>query len=177
MKELRIYGLLIDDKNKDRDYHFYAKADTEENKAVLCYLERGFLKEGTDVDEQIEKALNERPQYHLSVYASGLIRLVDTLNGIEIKNKEVNGEEALEMVKEGMLDEVASAILEKLRHSGNLLFLLPNLLNVLKDSYSTDLPLLEVIKTVLSEAGDLQKYDAVLYRVNEKNAKDVAEKL
>ena len=177
MELLSVYGLLVDDQNHDINYHFFANADSTKNKAVLCYVDRTLFDESKSADDTLEEILHIRPQYHLTVYATALIRLVDTLGGIEIAGKKMNGEKALEFVKDGRVDEVANAIAEAFRNAGNVFFVLPNLLSVLKNSYKTDLPILEVVKTVIGEAGQLDSYHTELYRVNKENAEEISAKL
>jgi len=177
MELLTVYGLLVDDQNHDKNYHFFAKADVLNNKAVLCYIDRTLFEEGKSADDTLEELLHQRPQYHLTIYATALIRLVDTLGGIEIAGKKVNGEKTLELVKDGRVDEVANAIAEAFRNAGNIFFVLPNLLSILKNSYQTDLPILEVVKTVIGEAGQLDSYQSELYRVNKENAEEISAKL
>ena len=161
-KLFSVNGLIIDTGDDDKQYTYYFMVDTIANKADIYYLEDRNL-----LDKLIEH-LNSKPDYSLTVKSGALEKLVDQLGNVKVDGKKITGKEAVAVAREGRLDDVLEGMLKSL--SGKNLFLvLPGLLNSVSDNFKTDIPLSELLKTALSEVGDLDKWRADVIRVNARN--------
>ena len=99
--------------------------------------------------------------YHIRVKSDLLVNLVDQLGGIIIDNKKQDGKDTLKLLRENRIDAIVEAI-GKAFSGKNLLLTLPPLLSSLGDYYSSDIPFMDIIKTVLSEVNDLKDWKAEL---------------
>ncbi|MBR5340627.1 MAG: hypothetical protein IK151_01730 [Erysipelotrichaceae bacterium] len=161
-KIFSVNGLIIDAGDDNKQYTYYFMIDTIANKADIYYLEDKNL-----YDRLIER-LNNKPNYSLTVKSDALEKIVDQLGNVKVDGKKIKGKEAVAVAREGRLDDVLEGILKSL--SGKNLFLvLPGLLNSVSDNYKCDIPLSELLKTALSEVGDLDKWRADVIRVNDRN--------
>ena len=175
-KKFTVYGIVIDQTDNNKGYHFFANVDTDANLAKAFYIDRGLMGENSDqYDAKIRKIFDLAVDYHLFVTSNALSVLVDTLGGITVKGKKADGEAALELLKDGQLMEVAEGVANALSSSGKSLMLqIPGLLSALKDTYSTDMPLMDVIKTAIGEIGDLKKWKADFNEVRKDNVNQAA---
>ena len=126
-------------------------------------------------DSRIKEIFGMEAKYHLFVTSDALRMLVDTLGGISVKGKKVDGEAALALLKENALMEVAEGVYNALSSSGkNLVLQIPGLLAALKDTYATDMPLMDVVKTALGEISDLKKWKADYCEIDAAHADQAA---
>ncbi len=156
-KTFTIHCVLIDTEHDDEKSHLFVEVDTIKNHASLYELK------GDVADEDIEKRFHKRPGYHLEVRSDLLVSLTDRLGGIIVDGKRIDGKEALKLFRDGRLDEIIEGVTKEL-DGKNLLKTVPSLLSVLSENYTTDMPLIEIVKTVLGEVNDFKDWKADLYR-------------
>ena len=175
-KKFTVYGIVIDQTDDNKGYHFFAHVDTEANLAKAFYIDRELMGTKTDqYDSRIKEIFGMEAKYHLFVTSDALRMLVDTLGGISVKGKKVDGEAALALLKENALMEVAEGVYNALSSSGkNLVLQIPGLLAALKDTYATDMPLMDVVKTALGEISDLKKWKADYCEIDAAHADQAA---
>ena len=162
-KELKVYGLLLDENNR---YHFYADADLDLNSAKVYYVLPELMGEDVNLyDQKLKERFGSVPDHHFVVKSEALVKLVEQFGGITVNGEKVNGEKALQLVREGEIDAVVDGLKECLKNMKNLMFALPNLMNSLKDTYQTDFPVMDLVKIALSEVGDLKEWTAELETV------------
>ena len=154
--QFTIYGLIIDTENDNSKDHYFIELDTKANKAIINHIINKEF-DDNDADNSISKMFTKKPDYHFTFYSKTLVQIVDQLGGIYIDNKLVDGKKALEIARDERLEEVLNAILSAM--SGKNTFLtLPGLLSTIKDSYTSDIPAMDIIKIVLSEVGDFDRW-------------------
>ena len=168
-KQFTIHCVLIDTENDNRKDHLFVKVDTVANHAGLCEIAHSLMDPETeDTDSKLKELFGLLPDYHLKVKSDLLIKLVDQLGGIVIDNKTVNGKQTLKLFREKRLDDIVEAI-GKALGGKNLLKTVPSLLNILSENYETDMPIMDIVKTILGEVNDLKDWKADLIQVSEEN--------
>ena len=154
--QFTIYGLIIDTDNNNTKDHYFVELDTQANKAIINHIVNETF-DDKDADNSIGKIFTKKPDYHFTFYSKALIQIVDQLGGIYVDNKRIDGKKALEIARDERLEEVLNAILSAM--SGKNIFLtLPGLLSTIKDSYTSDIPAMDIFKIVLSEVGDFDRW-------------------
>ena len=133
--QFTIYGLIIDTDNNNTKDHYFIELDTKANKAIINHIINKEF-DDNDADNSINKMFTKKPDYHFTFYSKTLVQIVDQLGGIYIDNKLVDGKKALE----------------------NTFLTLPRLLSTIKDSYTSDIPAMDIFKIVLSEVGDFDRW-------------------
>ncbi len=164
-KTITINATLLD---ANRKRPFYVNIDTIANRIDVYQLSDELIDPKKDIDKQLRDLFGTAPSYHMEVYAELLSRLVDQLGGIEVKGKKLNGTQAMESARKEGLDDIIDGILKALR-SKNLLLTLPGLLSSLSENYKTDLPLMDVIKTALSEVGELGEWKIYRKKIKDRS--------
>ena len=151
MEKIFTIAAVITDKKDGSSLQFFGDFDTIANKGIIYQFNSDHF------ENDIKARFNKTIDYHLNISSDFLTGLVDQLGGIEIDNKHIDAQTALEEFRNGNHIKVIEAIGNALPKK-NLLLTIPSLLNALKGSYSTDLIITEVIKMALSEAGDLKDW-------------------
>ena len=171
--KFNIYAMIIDQTESENRYHLYISMDTKENKADV-YTLNGLLNEDVkSYDTQLQKIFQKKPDYHLSLKAEALVKLTDQLGGITVNQQPMNGKEALAYARSGKYLEVLDSICQAVLKKGNLLKTIPGLLSTLKESYETDMPLMDIIKVALGEINDLSKWKVYIHKLNKENIRKV----
>lgn len=101
---------------------------------------------------------NTKSDYHLELKSSALVKVVDELNGIEINNIKYDGKGSLELLRQGKIDEIFDALSHSLTKKSNLIITMPKLLSELSDTYKTDIPITDALKTFISEINQLNDW-------------------
>ncbi|MBQ6334979.1 MAG: hypothetical protein IJI46_07935 [Erysipelotrichaceae bacterium] len=154
-ERFNIHVIIDDEGNKT---HLLATVDTKANEVLIS---QG--KPLDDSDAAIEKLFNEKVNYHLNISSSFVVRLVDELQGIEVKGEKIDGKKALQLVRDDKLDEVVDA-LSKTLEKRNLLKTIPSLLTSLNDTYQMDIAFMDIFKTLLSEINEINDWKVKLVR-------------
>lgn len=162
-----IHAVLIDTQNGNRKTHLLLKGDTVKNRTDIYQLSDSLIDENKDIDVQIKELFGLTPDYQVQILSDLITKLTDELGGIDVGGKHIDGRQALQLVHEDHFDEVIDAIVKALSKK-NLIFTIPGLLNALKDSYKTDLPLAEAIKTFISEIPELGDWKIELVKIDDK---------
>lgn len=133
--------------------------DTELNNEEKLFVEIDTLANRMKIYEN----LNDFPaaDYHVKVKSDLLVNLVDQLGGIIVDNKKRNGKDTLKMLRENRIDAIVEAI-GRAFSGKNLLLTLPSMLSSLNEYYSSDIPFMDIVKTILSEVNDLKDWKAEL---------------
>ena len=95
--------------------------------------------------------------YHLTADSSLLADVVNELKDVTVDGNVISGAKALELTKSGRFEDVVRGILRSFSKK-NLFFALTGLLGKLKKKLKTDIPLNDLIKLVMSEAVDPEKW-------------------
>jgi len=164
--QLNIYTMILDQQER---YHLLLALDTKENKADAYYLNHLLNEDVNTYDEQIGKLFRNQPDYHLILKAEALVKLTDQLDGIVVDKNTLNGIQALDCARKGKYMEVLDGIYQALLKKGNLLKIIPSLLSILKESYETDMPLMDILKIAMGEINDLSKWKVYIRDVNKDN--------
>ena len=162
-----IHAVLIDTQNGSRKTHLLLKGDTIRNRTDIYQLSDSLIDENNDIDAQIKELFDLTPDYQVQILSDLITKLTDELGGIDVGGQHIDGRQALQLVHEDHFDEVIDAIVKALSKK-NLIFTIPGLLNALKDSYKTDLPLAEAIKTFISEIPELGDWQIELVKIDDK---------
>ena len=133
--------------------------DTELNNEEKLFVEIDTLANRMKIYEN----LNDFPaaDYHVKVKSDLLVNLVDQLGGIIVDNKKRNGKDTLKLLRENRIDAIVEAI-GRAFSGKNLLLTLPSILSSLNEYYSSDIPFMDIVKTILSEVNDLKDWKAEL---------------
>lgn len=133
--------------------------DTELNNEEKLFVEIDTLANRMKIYEN----LNDFPaaDYHVKVKSDLLVNLVDQLGGIVVDNKKRNGKDTLKLLRENRIDAIVEAI-GRAFSGKNLLLTLPSMLSSLNEYYSSDIPFMDIVKTILSEVNDLKDWKAEL---------------
>ena len=133
--------------------------DTELNNEEKLFVEIDTLANRMKIYEN----LNDFPaaDYHVKVKSDLLVNLVDQLGGIIVDNKKQNGKDTLKLLRENRIDAIVEAI-GRAFSGKNLLLTLPSMLSSLNEYYSSDIPFMDIVKTILSEVNDLKDWKAEL---------------
>lgn len=133
--------------------------DTELNNEEKLFVEIDTLANRMKIYEN----LNDFPaaDYHVKVKSDLLVNLVDQLGGIIVDNKKRNGKDTLKLLRENRIDAIVEAI-GRAFSGKNLLLTLPSMLSSLNEYYSSDIPFMDIVKTILSEVNDLKDWKAEL---------------
>ena len=162
-----IHAVLIDTQNDNKKTHLFAKADTIANHTDIFQLTDEMIDERRDIDAQLKDLFGSKADYKIEILSDLIVKLTDELGGIDVNGRHINGTQALQLICEDRFDDVIDAIFKALGKK-NLLFTIPGLLNTLKDSYTTDLPMADALKTFVSEIPDLNKWKIDLIKVNDR---------
>ena len=111
---------------------------------------------------------DKTPNYYIDISSDLLIKLVDQLGGIDVGGLHIDGNAAMKEVKNSHFDLVIDGIAKALGKK-NLLLTVPSLVNTLKDTYKSDLNLMDAIKIFISEIGELNDWKIDLITVNSKD--------
>jgi len=163
---INIYTKILD---QQVIYHLLLALDTKENKADAYYLNHLLNEDADTYDEQIGKLFGNRSDYHLILKAEALAKLTDQLDGIIVDKNTLNGIQALDCVRKGKYMEVLDGIYQALLKKGNLFRTVPSLLSILKGSYETDMPSMDIIKVAMGEINDLSKWKIYIRKVDKDN--------
>ncbi len=167
-KRFTVCASLIDtQKNKQRS-DFFVLVNTAANRTFIYQLDEELADTKQDARVHMKEIFGKLPDYQIRIRSEFLIRLVDTLGGIDFSNRHISGIEAMEEVYSGHFDLVIEAIAQTLGKK-NLLLTVPGLLNVLSDTYETDLSLVDAIKTFVGEIHELDDWKIELIEVNKYN--------
>lgn len=150
-----IHTIITDEQRK---IHLFVRTDTIANRVYIYHA-----KPENDTDEAIEKLFDEKVNYHLNISSDFVIRLVDELGGISIDGKKTDGKTALELIRNDQLDDVVNAVSNTLENK-NLIKVIPSLLSSLSDTYSMDIAVMDIIKTLWSEIRELKDWKIELVR-------------
>ncbi len=133
--------------------------DTELNNEEKLFVEIDTLANRMKIYEN----LNDFPaaDYHVKVKSDLLVNLVDQLGGIIVDNKKRNGKDTLKLLRENRIDAIVEAV-GRAFSGKNLLLTLPSMLSSLNEYYSSDIPFMDIVKTILSEVNDLKDWKAEL---------------
>lgn len=101
---------------------------------------------------------NTKSDYHLELKSSALVKVVDELNGIEINNIKYDGKGSLELLRQGKIDEIFDGLSHSLTKKSNLIITIPKILSELSDTYKTDIPITDALKTFISEINQLNDW-------------------
>ncbi|MBQ9425988.1 MAG: hypothetical protein IJU42_08610 [Erysipelotrichaceae bacterium] len=168
-KQFTIHCVLIDTENNNSKDHLFVRVDTIANHADLYEISHSLMDPDTeDSDSKLKQLFKTVPDYHLKVKSDLLIRLVDQLGGIVIDGRTTDGKQTLLLFREKRLDDIVEAI-GKALGGKNLLKTVPSLLSILSENYETDMPIMDIVKTILGEVNDLKDWKADLIQVNEEN--------
>ena len=164
-----IHCVLIDTENGNKKDHLFAKVDTIANRAFLYEVGKDLMDpEMSDTDQKLKELFGSAPDYHLEVKSDLLTALVDQLGGIIIDGERADGKKTLKLFREKRLDDIIEAIGLAL-DGKNRLKTVPSRLSVLKENYETDMPLMEIVRTILGEVNDFRDWRAQLIQINEEN--------
>ena len=136
MNEIVNIETTISDENKT----FLVRIDTEKNDLSIF----------SEYDDQ-------KFDYHLTAESSLLADVVNELKNVKVDGNIIDGAKALELTKSGRFEDVVRGILRAFA-GRNLFFTLTGLFGKLKKKLKTDIPLNDLIKLVMSEAVDPDKW-------------------
>ena len=166
-KTFSIHAVLTDTGRANGKTHLLAQVDTVKNRTLIYQLSPAMIDEGKDIDAQLNDLFGKTPEYKIEILSDLIVKLTDRLGGIDTSSGHIDGKQALQSVYDGHFDEVIDAIGKTLAKK-NLLLTVPGLLNALNDTYKTDLPLAEAIKTFISEIPELNDWKIELKKIENK---------
>ncbi|MCR4632923.1 MAG: hypothetical protein K5648_02225 [Erysipelotrichaceae bacterium] len=167
-KTFSIHAVLTDTGRANKKTHLLAQVDTVRNHTLIYQLSDTLIDEDKDIDSQLHDLFHETPGYKIEILSDLIVKLTDKLGGIDLPGGHIDGRQALQSVYDGHFDEVIDAIGKTLAKK-NLLLTVPGLLNALSDTYKTDLPLMEAIKTFISEIPELNDWKIELRKIENKD--------
>ncbi|MBQ1624670.1 MAG: hypothetical protein II096_01400, partial [Erysipelotrichaceae bacterium] len=138
------------------------------NSMKIFQLKDGIIDEGKEINPQLKDLFDKTPNYYIDISSDLLIKLVDQLGGIDVGGLHIDGNAAMKEVKNSHFDLVIDGIAKALGKK-NLLLTVPSLVNTLKDTYKSDLNLMDAIKIFISEIGELNDWKIDLITVNSGN--------
>ena len=95
--------------------------------------------------------------YHFETQSILLIKLVDELGGIRVDDSKIDGKKALELTSQGKFIKVVKAIVKAIENR-NLFMTITSLFRKLKKYIKTDLSFGDLVRLILSETIDLDKW-------------------
>ena len=152
-QEITIAGTLIDKGDNDKAYYFFFDADTVANRGIVYQLPSNI----SDIDTYIAEKFGKQPLYKIVMLSDFFVRLVDEVGGITVNGKDINGQQAAQMIREGQYMPVVQGAFAKTKGM-NLMFTVPSLLSKLSDTYRTNLSVMDAFKTIMSERKDFDKW-------------------
>ena len=167
-KRFTICASLIDTQRNNQRNDFFVLVDTIANRTCIYQLDDEMIDPAEDARAHVKRLFGRTPDYQITIKSEFLIRLVDELGGIDYKNRRISGTEAMEEIHDNRFNQIIKAIAQSMGKK-NLLLAVPNLLNVLSNTYETDLSLIEAIRTFIGEIRELDDWKVELIRVNEEN--------
>ena len=138
--------------------------DTELNNQEKLFVEIDTIANRMKIHEN----LKDLPisDYHIRIKSDMLVNLVDQLGGIVVDNQKRSGKDTLKLLRENRIDAIVEAI-GKAFSGKNLLLTLPSMLSSLNEYYRSDIPFMDIIRTILSEVKDLNDWKAELIEHDE----------
>ena len=163
-----VKAIIIDKANNDKKTYFFVHNDTIANSMKIFQLKDGLIDENKEINPQLKDLFDKTPNYYIDISSDLLIKLVDQLGGIDVGGVHIDGNAAMKEVKNSHFDLVIDGIAKALGKK-NLLLTVPSLVNTLKDTYKSDLNLMDAIKIFISEIGELNDWKIDLITVNSKD--------
>ena len=131
----------IEAKITDINKTFCVKIDTGKNRCTIY-----------------SKYDNTNFDYHLQTQSSLLKDLVNELKDVQVDGVIINGDKALELTRDGHFEDVVKGIIRSIGKK-NLFLTITSLFSKLKNKLKVDISINKIIKLILSETVDLEKWE------------------
>ena len=135
----------IEVKISDLDKLYFLEIDTNKNNATIY----------TKINDDIKY------DYHVEVKSKLLVDIVDELNNVKVDNEVISGKKALELSEDNRLKDVVKGIINSIKNK-NLFLTITSLFSKFKSELKTDISISEIVKLILSETVDLDKWSLII---------------
>lgn len=99
--------------------------------------------------------------YHVEVKSKLLVEIVDELNNVKVDNEVISGKKALELSEDNRFKDVVKGIINSIKNK-NLFLTITSLFSKFKSELKTDISISEIVKLILSETVDLDKWSLII---------------
>ena len=135
----------IEVKISDLDKLYFLEIDTNKNTATIY----------TKINDDIKY------DYHVEVKSKLLVDIVDELNNVKVDNEVISGKKALELSEDNRFKDVVKGIINSIKNK-NLFLTITSLFSKFKSELKTDISISEIVKLILSETVDLDKWSLII---------------
>jgi len=135
----------IEVKISDLDKLYFLEIDTNKNNATIH----------TKINDDIKY------DYHVEVKSKLLVDIVDELNNVKVDNEVISGKKALELSEDNRFEDVVKGIINSIKNK-NLFLTITSLFSKFKSELKTDISISEIVKLILSETVDLDKWSLII---------------
>ena len=135
----------IEVKISDLDKLYFLEIDTNKNNATIY----------TKINDDIKY------DYHVEVKSKLLVDIVDELNNVKVDNEVISGKKALELSEDNRFKDVVKGIINSIKNK-NLFLTITSLFSKFKSELKTDISISEIVKLILSETVDLDKWSLII---------------
>jgi len=135
----------IEVKISDLDKLYFLEIDTNKNNATIH----------TKINDDIKY------DYHVEVKSKLLVDIVDELNNVKVDNEVISGKKALELSEDNRFKDVVKGIINSIKNK-NLFLTITSLFSKFKSELKTDISISEIVKLILSETVDLDKWSLII---------------
>lgn len=129
----------------DLDKLYFLEIDTNKNNATIH----------TKINDDIKY------DYHVEVKSKLLVDIVDELNNVKVDNEVISGKKALELSEDNRFKDVVKGIINSIKNK-NLFLTITSLFSKFKSELKTDISISEIVKLILSETVDLDKWNLII---------------
>ena len=135
----------IEVKISDLDKLYFLEINTNKNNATIH----------TKIIDDIKY------DYHVEVKSKLLVDIVDELNNVKVDNEVISGKKALELSENNRFKDVVRGIINSIKNK-NLFLTITSLFSKFKSELKTDISISEIVKLILSETVDLDKWSLII---------------